>query len=127
MLAEFYPEQLWLASAGKMGWLGIVPSGALLITIGNLGAAGGYLAATARIPFAVGIDKMLPPAFGKLHPPLRHAARRDQDHRPYRPRARYRLGDLRAVPTSRCGRSARPRLSRPCSTERRLPYAQYAT
>ena len=57
MLAEFYPEQLWLASAGKMGWLGIVPSGALLITIGNLGAAGGYLAATARIPFAVGIDK----------------------------------------------------------------------
>lgn len=68
MLAEFYPEQLWLATAGKLGWLWIVPSVALLITIGNLGAAGGFLAATARIPFAVGIDKMLPPAFGKLHP-----------------------------------------------------------
>jgi amino acid transporter len=56
------------ATAGKLGWLWIVPSVALLITVGNLGAAGGFLAATARIPFAVGIDKMLPPAFGKLHP-----------------------------------------------------------
>lgn len=56
------------ATAQKLGWLWIVPAVALLITLGNLGAAGGFLAATARIPFAVGIDKMLPPAFGKLHP-----------------------------------------------------------
>uniref|UniRef100_UPI0037536819 hypothetical protein n=1 Tax=Sphingomonas sp. TaxID=28214 RepID=UPI0037536819 len=26
MLAEFYPEQLWFATAGKLGWLWIVPS-----------------------------------------------------------------------------------------------------
>lgn len=56
------------ATAQKLGWLWIVPAVALLITLGNLGAAGGFLAATARIPFAVGIDKMLPPAFGQLHP-----------------------------------------------------------
>jgi len=38
----------------------------LLITIGNLGAASGFLAACARIPFVVGVDRMLPPAFGRL-------------------------------------------------------------
>ncbi len=52
----------------KLGWLWLAPVLAFLIAIGNLGAAGGYLAATARIPFVVGIDKMLPPEFGKLHP-----------------------------------------------------------
>ncbi len=56
------------ATASRLGWLGVVPAVALLITLGNLGAAGGYLAAIARIPFAVGIDRMLPPAFGRLHP-----------------------------------------------------------
>jgi amino acid transporter len=56
------------ATATRLGWLWIVPVVALLITLGNLGAAGGFLAATSRIPFAVGIDKMLPPAFGRLHP-----------------------------------------------------------
>lgn len=56
------------ATAGRLGWLWIVPVVALLIAVGNLGAAGGFLAATSRIPFAVGIDKMLPPAFGRLHP-----------------------------------------------------------
>ncbi|WP_162806469.1 APC family permease [Sphingosinicella terrae] len=56
------------AAAQQLGWLWIVPAVALLITIGNLGAAGGFLAATSRIPFAVGIDRMLPPAFGQLHP-----------------------------------------------------------
>jgi amino acid transporter len=56
------------ATATRLGWLWIVPFAALLITVGNLGAAGGFLAATSRIPFAVGIDKMLPPAFGRLHP-----------------------------------------------------------
>ena len=55
-------------TAARLGWLWIVPVTALLITLGNLGAAGGYLAATSRIPFVVGIDKMLPPAFGRLHP-----------------------------------------------------------
>ncbi len=41
---------------------------ALLITLGNLGAASGYLAGCARLPFAVGIDRMLPQAFARVHP-----------------------------------------------------------
>jgi amino acid transporter len=49
-----------------IGWLAWVV--ALLITVGNLGAASGYLSGCARLPFAVGIDHMLPPAFAKVHP-----------------------------------------------------------
>jgi amino acid transporter len=49
-----------------MGWL--VPLAAILIVFSNLGAAGAYLAATARIPFVAGLDHFLPPAFGALHP-----------------------------------------------------------
>ena len=41
---------------------------AVLITIGNLGGVGAWLAATARLPFVAGLDKKLPPAFGRLHP-----------------------------------------------------------
>jgi amino acid transporter len=41
---------------------------ALLITVGNLGAASGYLSGCARLPFAVGIDHMLPPVFARVHP-----------------------------------------------------------
>lgn len=48
------------------GWI-IVPL-ALLITLGNLGAASGFLSCAARIPFAVGIDRLLPPVFAKVHP-----------------------------------------------------------
>ena len=55
-------------AATRLGWLWLVPVTALLITLGNLGAAGGFLAATSRIPFVAGIDRTLPPAFGKLHP-----------------------------------------------------------
>ncbi|MDR3512046.1 MAG: APC family permease [Caulobacteraceae bacterium] len=55
-------------TAQKLGWTWLVPLAALLITVGNLGAAGGFLAACARIPFVVGIDKRLPPLVAKLHP-----------------------------------------------------------
>ena len=39
-----------------------------LIALSNIGAAGAYLAAVARLPFVAGIDRFLPPAFGALHP-----------------------------------------------------------
>lgn len=55
-------------AATRLGWLWLIPVVAFLITIGNIGAAGGFLAATSRIPFVAGIDRTLPPAFGKLHP-----------------------------------------------------------
>ncbi|QIG80166.1 APC family permease [Stakelama tenebrarum] len=55
-------------TAEQLGFLWIVPVTALLITVGNIGAAGGFLAATSRLPFAAGMDHLLPRAFGELHP-----------------------------------------------------------
>jgi glutamate:GABA antiporter len=50
---------------------GITEFGALLIALSNIGAAGAYLAAAARLPFVAGLDGYLPAAFGKLHPRYR--------------------------------------------------------
>ena len=56
------------STADRLGWFGVVPISAALIAVSNLGAAGAFLAATARLPFVVGIDRYLPAAFGRLHP-----------------------------------------------------------
>jgi amino acid transporter len=48
------------------GWI-VVPL-ALLITLGNLGAASGFLSCAARIPFAVGIDRLLRPSSPEYTP-----------------------------------------------------------
>jgi glutamate:GABA antiporter len=55
-------------TAERLNWHGVIPISAALIAISNLGAAGAFLAATARLPFVAGIDRFLPPVFGKLHP-----------------------------------------------------------
>ena len=55
-------------TAQRLGIPGVVAFTALLITLSNLGAAGAFLAACARLPFAVGIDRYLPAVFGRLHP-----------------------------------------------------------
>ena len=55
-------------TAERIGWRGVIPFAAFLIALSNLGAAGAYLAAVARLPFVAGIDRFLPPVFGKLHP-----------------------------------------------------------
>lgn len=55
-------------TAGRVGFFWIIPIAAGLIALSNLGAAGAYLAAVARLPFVAGIDRFLPPVFGKLHP-----------------------------------------------------------
>ncbi len=55
-------------AAGRLGLLPLVPVVALLILLSNLGAAGGYLAASARLPFVAGLDRFLPQAFARLHP-----------------------------------------------------------
>jgi glutamate:GABA antiporter len=49
-----------------LGWL--APIVAALVTVNALGGVGGWFAATARLPFVAGIDRFLPPAFGRLHP-----------------------------------------------------------
>jgi glutamate:GABA antiporter len=51
-----------------VGFPGVLPLAAFLIALSNIGAAGAYLAAVARLPFVAGLDRFLPPAFGSLHP-----------------------------------------------------------
>jgi len=55
-------------TASRVGWPGLLPVAAFLIALSNIGAAGAYLAAVARLPFVAGLDRFLPPAFGALHP-----------------------------------------------------------
>ena len=55
-------------TADRVGVFWIIPIAAGLIALSNLGAAGAYLAAVARLPFVAGLDRFLPPLFGKLHP-----------------------------------------------------------
>jgi amino acid transporter len=55
-------------SAERVGFTGIVPFAALLITISNLGALGAWLAVSARLPFVAGLDRYLPEAFARVHP-----------------------------------------------------------
>ncbi len=55
-------------TASRLGMGGLTETGAFLIAISNIGAAGAYLAAAARLPFVAGLDGYLPAAFGKLHP-----------------------------------------------------------
>lgn len=56
------------AVARKVGIAGVVPWVAGLVALGALGAVGAWFAATARMPFVAGLDRYLPPAFGRLHP-----------------------------------------------------------
>ena len=54
--------------ATRLGIPWIAAGIALLITFGGLGQAGAWFAAGARLPFVIGIDRCLPPAFAKVHP-----------------------------------------------------------
>jgi amino acid transporter len=63
--------QALTATANRIGFFWIIPIAAALIALSNLGAAGAYLASVARLPFVAGIDRFLPPVFGKLHPKWR--------------------------------------------------------
>ncbi|MCI0351273.1 MAG: APC family permease [Acidobacteriales bacterium] len=46
--------------------LGVIAAG--LVTVGNAGGVGATVAGVSRVPFVAGVDRYLPPAFGKLHP-----------------------------------------------------------
>jgi glutamate:GABA antiporter len=54
-------------TAERVGWQAVIPLAGFLIALSNLGASGAYLAAVARLPFVAGIDRFLPPVFGRLH------------------------------------------------------------
>ena len=49
-----------------VGWM--APIVAAFVTMSALGGVGGWFAATARLPFVAGLDRFLPPAFGRVHP-----------------------------------------------------------
>jgi amino acid transporter len=55
-------------TALRLGWFNVIPVSAALIAVSNLGASGGFLSSVARLPFVAGLDRFLPPSFGKLHP-----------------------------------------------------------
>jgi glutamate:GABA antiporter len=59
-------------SAGAQGlgpivaW--VVPLAAAANALGNLGCVGAWLTGCARVAFVVGLDRYVPPAFGRIHP-----------------------------------------------------------
>ena len=53
------------AAALRLAWL--APVMAAMVFITGLGQFGGLGASVSRLPFAVGVDKLLPAAFGKVH------------------------------------------------------------
>lgn len=58
-----------LAEIGeRAGVGGLAQLGAILITLGGLGGVGAWFAGAARIPYAVGVDRYLPEALGRVHP-----------------------------------------------------------
>jgi amino acid transporter len=55
-------------TADRVGLSGIVPVTAALISLSGIAAVSAFLAATTRLPFVAGMDRVLPPAFASLHP-----------------------------------------------------------
>jgi amino acid transporter len=58
-----------LCSRLGVGWL-LVPL-ALLVGLNAVAGAAAFLSSTSRLPFVAGIDRYLPPAFGRIHPRFR--------------------------------------------------------
>jgi amino acid transporter len=52
----------------RLGVAALIAPIAILVSISNVGAAGAYLTAPARLPFVVGINHYLPSIFGRIHP-----------------------------------------------------------
>jgi glutamate:GABA antiporter len=55
-------------AAARFGWSALTPLAAALVALSCIGSCGAWLGAVARIPFVAGIDRFLPPAFGRMHP-----------------------------------------------------------
>ncbi|MGD0891879.1 MAG: APC family permease [Terracidiphilus sp.] len=58
-----------LAARLNLGWI-LAPI-VLLVVLSAIGQVAGNLSAAARLPFAVGVDRYLPAAFGSIHPRFR--------------------------------------------------------
>ena len=55
-------------AAGMFGWRWITPLIVLLFMLTSIGSWGGMGAAVSRMPYAAGVDALLPPAFSRIHP-----------------------------------------------------------
>jgi APA family basic amino acid/polyamine antiporter len=55
-------------AAGLLGWRWLTPLIAVIVLVNSIGGWGGLGAAVSRMPYAAGVDHLLPPAFGRLHP-----------------------------------------------------------
>ncbi len=56
------------AAAEGLGIAWLAPLVAILIVVGITGQLGAWLAGSARVPFAIGLDSYLPASFARLHP-----------------------------------------------------------
>ncbi|MBV9027352.1 MAG: APC family permease [Candidatus Eremiobacteraeota bacterium] len=56
------------AVATRMNWGAITPFAAFLVAVSCIGSTSAWLGSVARIPFVAGIDRYLPPVFGRMHP-----------------------------------------------------------
>jgi len=56
------------ATQERVGLGYLAGASALLIAVGGLGGISAWIAGSSRIPFVAGIDRYLPPAFGRVHP-----------------------------------------------------------
>jgi amino acid transporter len=52
----------------RIGFVGLAPFAAFLVTISSIGGVSAWFAASSRLPFVAGVDKFLPAAFGRVHP-----------------------------------------------------------
>jgi glutamate:GABA antiporter len=55
-------------AASLLGWRWLTPLIALIVLVNSIGGWGGLGAAVSRMPYAAGVDHLLPPAFARLHP-----------------------------------------------------------
>jgi amino acid transporter len=54
--------------AGRIGMEPVAPIAAILVTLSSVGGVSAWFASSARLPFVAGVDRFLPPAFGRVHP-----------------------------------------------------------
>lgn len=71
--AEQLAERSGIADAvelvtGRLGLAGFGGFTGLLLTVGAIAGASSWIAGSARVPFAAGVDAVLPAAFARLHP-----------------------------------------------------------
>jgi len=66
--------QATAALTERLGYSVLGPAAAIvavLMVVGNVGGVSAWLSGVARVPYAAGVDKVLPPAFSRVHPTWR--------------------------------------------------------